>query len=258
MNSKTKPFSSIPLEKISRESYEPAYVQLSNILQRQMAAGIYSPGDQLPSEAELRRGYEVSQMTVRRAINLLSDLQMISTVQGKGSFVKRLDLGNAVFRSTEIKNLFSSSRATSVELLGAHIVAANEKIAGKLALGQGEQTIYIKRLILVDEKPAFYHRAYLVYDPYQPIVEAEMEATFLQGLFNGSESKILKRGELKIEAVTMDAEEARALQKPHPTAAFSLEHIFVDFEENPVSWGWFICANDCLRLTTSVGIGKDL
>ena len=40
-------------ESIDRDSYEPAYSQLANILRRSMAAGLLRPGDQLPSEAQL-------------------------------------------------------------------------------------------------------------------------------------------------------------------------------------------------------------
>jgi len=37
-------------------------------------------------------------------------------------------------------------------------------------------------------------------------------------------------------------------------AAFRLEHIFYDFEDQPVSWGWFICPGAHLRFTATVGI----
>jgi len=41
----------IPLiQEINRTSYEPAYVQLVNILQTLMATGVFKPGAQLPLE----------------------------------------------------------------------------------------------------------------------------------------------------------------------------------------------------------------
>ena len=62
-----------PTEVIDRDSYEPAYAQLANILRRQVAAGLFRPGDQLPSEAMLCRSYQISPMTVRRTINMLAE-----------------------------------------------------------------------------------------------------------------------------------------------------------------------------------------
>jgi GntR family transcriptional regulator len=44
------------------------------------------------------------------------------------------------------------------------------------------------------------------------------------------------------------------LNSEQGAAAFRLEHTFVDFDDRPVSWGWFICPGDRLRFTATVGI----
>ena len=75
------------VEVIDRNSYEPAYAQLANILRRQVAAGVFRPGDQLPSEAMLCQSYQVSPMTVRRTINVLAEEGVVSTARGRGTFV---------------------------------------------------------------------------------------------------------------------------------------------------------------------------
>ena len=81
-----------------------------------------------------------------------------------------------------------------------------------------------------------------------------MEFTSLEGLLNGSGRSIFKMGELTIEATLMNEEEANLLQAPTPSAALSLTHIFYDYHDNPISWGWFICRSDRQRLTARVGI----
>ena len=55
-------------EAIDRDSYEPAYAQLVRILSAEIAGGVYRAGDQLPSESQLSARFDVSGMTVRRAI----------------------------------------------------------------------------------------------------------------------------------------------------------------------------------------------
>lgn len=244
-----------PLEVIDRNSYEPAYAQLANILRRQVAAGVFRPGDQLPSEAMLCRSYQVSPMTVRRTINLLAEEGVVSTAQGRGTFVNSLELGRAAFDLHELQDLFNDP-AMAVKLLDARIVSADERTARKLNLKVGEKTIYIRRLLTVNDEPAFYHRGYLIYDPMRPIVEAEIEVTALQGLFDGTGSAMLKRGELSIEACLLNEDEANILHTP-PAAAFCLEHLFYDFDDQPVSWGWFICRSDYLRFSTRVGISDE-
>ena len=238
---------------IDRTSFEPAYAQLAGILRRAVASGMLRPGDQFPSEAQLCHRYEVSPMTVRRAINILVDQGIVIAEQGRGTFVKPVAMSAASFQLAELHGLFSDRAHASVQLLETHVVAADERTARKLAIPIGGRTIYIRRLLYIDGTPAFYHREYLIYDPTRPIVESEMEVTALQHLFNGSGHTILKRGELAIEAAMLTDEEARLLGGQLPMAAMCLEHLFFDFDDKPISWGWFIGRSDRLRFTTRVG-----
>jgi len=239
---------------IDRDSFEPAYAQLASILRQSMAEGILRPGDQLPSEAQLVERYGVSPMTVRRAINILADQGVVTAEQGRGTFVKPVAMSAATFQLDQLLNLFSGA---TVQLLEARILAADERVARKLAIDVGKRTIYIRRLLWNNSEPAFYHREYLVYDPTRPIVEAELEVTALQQLFSGSSESLLKHGEISIQATLLTDEESRLLKAPLPMAAFCFEHLFCDFDNRPVSWGWFIGRADNLRLTTQVGLMLD-
>jgi DNA-binding GntR family transcriptional regulator len=252
MVNKISPENDLPLA-IDRRSYEPAYMQLVNILRQQIAGGMLRPGDQLPSESQLSKLYRVSPMTVRRAINILVDQDVVSTAPGTGTFVKPVGLSTATFDLEELQSLFSD-RHTIVKLLEARIALADERVARKLAIAVGKRVIYLRRLLFQKDEPILYHREYLVYDPARPLVEAEMEVTSLQGLFEGAGGSILKHGELTIETTVLNEEERAVLQLPASTAAFCLEHVFYDLDDRPISWGWFICRGDRLRFTTQVGI----
>ena len=102
---------------IDRNSYEPAYAQLSRILREQIAAGLFRPGDRLPSESQLCERYGVSPMTVRRVINMLSDQGMVIAEQGRGTFVKPLELATATFDLGRLQRLFRDQEQTTVRLL---------------------------------------------------------------------------------------------------------------------------------------------
>lgn len=246
--------SSKDLYEIDRKSYEPAYLQLARILRRQIVDGVFRSGDQIPSEAQLTQRYGISPMTVRRCINILAEQGVVNTSQGRGTFVKELELSTAIFDLQDLHDLFKQGAENIVKLLEVHIVAADERIARKLDLPIGTPTIYICRLFTRDGQPIFFHRAYLIYDPARPILESEMDVTSLQGLFTSGEDTLVKCGQLKIDVTLMNQEEAEYLQQPMPSAAFHLEHLFSDFNNRPISWGWFIIPGDRLHLTTSVGI----
>ncbi|WP_051534096.1 GntR family transcriptional regulator [Desulfitibacter alkalitolerans] len=241
------------LMEIDRNSYEPAYMQLVNLIKQQIAMGMFRPGDQLPSESQLCSRYHISPMTVRRAINILIDQKIATASQGKGTFVTSIKLGSAAFHLKELQEFFMDKK-TTVKILEVRIVPSNKRTEKKLGVKSGESIIYIRRLLLQDEEPFFYHKEYLIYDPTRPIVESELEVTSLRGLFNGTGSSEFKKGDLSIEATVITREETKVLKIQEGVPAFRIEHIFYDFAENPVSWGWFICRGDKLRFTTTVGI----
>jgi GntR family transcriptional regulator len=243
-----------PITTIDRSSHEPAYAQLVRILRGQLAAGVFRPGDRLPSEAQLCERYGVSPMTVRRVVNILADQGVVVAEQGRGTFVKALELGTATFGLDSLRELFRGGGQSSVKLLEARITQASERTARKLAIEPGQRTVFIRRLIYHSEDPVLIHREHVIYDPTRPIIEAEMEVTALHGLFSGGGGSDLKRGDLTIDATTLTGEEAALLRSRAGAPAFRLEHVFYDFGHRPVSWGWFICSGERLHFTATIGV----
>jgi GntR family transcriptional regulator len=103
-----------------------------------------------------------------------------------------------------------------------------------------------------------YHREYLIYDPSRPVVETQLQITSLTGLLQGQSGEGLRRGDLTMEAVNVSEEEAAVLEIAANSAAFSLEHVFYDFDDQPVSWGWFVCRADLFNLNARIGAEADL
>jgi DNA-binding GntR family transcriptional regulator len=239
---------------INRDSYEPAYAQIVRLLRQQISSGQFRPGNQLPSESAICSLYGVSPMTVRRAINILLDQGLVTTVQGRGTFVKGLELGSSTFALDELQDIFRDKEHSKVQLLRTRIVPASEGVAHALAIPPGAKVIYIRRLLLKNDDPILCHEEHLVYDPTRPVVEAEMDVTSLHGLFSGTGETDIKRGFLVIKSALLDAESAALLRAKPSTPAFRLEHTFFDFNNQPVSFGYFICSSDRLKFCARVGI----
>lgn len=241
------------LEKIDKKSFEPAYIQITNIIKHQISKGVFLPGSRLPSESELRKKYNVSPMTIRRSISLLLDQGVVNTIQGSGTFVRPIDMDTVAFRLEELNKIFRDTEQTMVRLLEVKIERADDITSQKLNIRKGDRTILLRRLILTNKDPVLYHKEYLIYDPTMPIVEAEMEVTSLHGLFHNTGESNLKRGELAIEATTLTKNVADLLNTNENLPAFRLEHIFYDFNNRRISWGRFICRGDRFRFTTEIG-----
>lgn len=240
---------------VDRQSSKPAYIQIYNLLKNQIARGVYLPGSRLPSESELRRIHKVSPMTVRRSIKMLLDQGIVKTIQGSGTFVSAPNLGRATFGLDNFFNLFKDKKRTRVKLLEVRTLKADPGTAARLKVREGERILLLKRLLLKNGDPIIFHREYLIYDPLRPIIETEMEVTALYGLFEGNGQTFLKRGDLTIEAMVLNQEEARLLNTMPLQPAFRLEHLFYDFDEKPISWGQFICRGNELHFKTTLGVG---
>ena len=65
----------------------PLHVDISQQIQQRIIDGQYLPGDKLPSERELIAQWQVSRITIRRAIANLVRQGLVVTHQGKGAFV---------------------------------------------------------------------------------------------------------------------------------------------------------------------------
>jgi DNA-binding GntR family transcriptional regulator len=244
------------ISNIDRKSYKPAYIQLVNILRGQIDAGQFRPGERLPSESQLCKTYHVSPMTVRRAINILLQEGVVTTTQGRGTFVKPIELSSVKFGSSELQDIFSKKIVTEVKLLEVRIIKADTDIASKLDIKPGTRVILIRRLIMKDKEPVFYNQEYLIYNPSYPTVESEMGVTALNGLFAGRAETSFKRGEINIKPVVLSETEAHLLLIDAGLPSFRLEHVFYDFDNRPISWGYFICRGDRITFKTTVGLGE--
>lgn len=103
----------------------PIYTQIVNQIQSQLVNGILKPGDQLPTVRALALELRVNFNTVARAYRMLDEARVISTQQGRGTFI------------TEIPPPEMSSRLRNETL----IELADRFIGEALRLGFAEREI---------------------------------------------------------------------------------------------------------------------
>ncbi len=75
------------MKKLQAESSSPLYHQLMQRLSEDIERGKYAVGSRIPPEHELEALYNVSRVTVRRALAELTAEGMLERKQGKGTFV---------------------------------------------------------------------------------------------------------------------------------------------------------------------------
>jgi len=65
----------------------PIYTQIVNQVQAQVVGGVIKPGDQLPTVRALAEELRVNFNTVARAYRILDETRIISTQQGRGTYI---------------------------------------------------------------------------------------------------------------------------------------------------------------------------
>ena len=121
-------------------SPQPAapYAKVKHFLKEQLARGRWSPGERMPSEAELVGRFRVSRMTVNRALRELRDEGLVERVQGVGTFAAQ---PGRVASTLTIRDLHaeiaSRGHRHHAEVHVARREVAPPALAAKLALEAG-------------------------------------------------------------------------------------------------------------------------
>ena len=131
-----------------KNSMVPLYQQLSEKIKQQITDGKLKAGDKLMTEAEFSQHFEVSRITVRKAIELLADDGFVVRKQGIGTFVAEKKLhrvvDNQIISFTEMSKM--DGHVPSTELITVEWVVPDGSIARKLRVDENEKVLRIVRL----------------------------------------------------------------------------------------------------------------
>ncbi len=126
---------------------QPLYVQVYMTIRNRIESGEYPPRTLIPSESMLIRELNVSQITVRRALQELQAAGYIKKKQGVGSFVlpyrKQVNTFQLISMSEQIRQ--EGKKPHSI-ILALEQVPASIEVAEALNILPGEPTTYLRRL----------------------------------------------------------------------------------------------------------------
>ncbi len=138
---------------VARTSLLPLYAQVKEALQAEIESQM-KPGDALPSEPELEKRFNVSRITVRRALDELVSDGLIVRQQGKGTFVRALPIAQELTLllswSAQMRQMGLEPRSANCEI--DRVEPTKEQVA-QLELAPGERVVRIRRLRLANDDP---------------------------------------------------------------------------------------------------------
>lgn len=238
-------------QSIDKNSVIPIYYQLAKLLEGQILRGELKPGEALPTETEIASHFEISRMTVRRAIAELITAGMVHPQQGKGTFVSSPKLNNVIL---ELNNFNQEVKSFGLELnttlLGAQIIRADERLMKIFQLHDSNtRLLYFRTIVSAESERLAYERKYTVYTKSKPILEANLMDPTLSGLVT-AHSDVLPVSTKKVLQVSVTTKEEAAILGIGVNApVFVVEETLYDLESKPVGWSKSIYRGDRYQLT---------
>ena len=138
--------------------------QLFLILRDQIVRGAFPSGSALPTEAALGQQYGVSRITVRRALQDLSDAGYVERRHGVGTYVLEQHAPSASAPLTVMEGLRKVQLETTVDVLAVEIRRTPDAVRLGLGLTEdGIDALYVLRVRRdkVDDEPLMVSEAWL-------------------------------------------------------------------------------------------------
>jgi GntR family transcriptional regulator len=169
------------------------------------------PGDKLPSEQELAIEYGVSNMTVRRALEVLSTAKRIVGIRGRGTFVSQPSLTKQMTLGSFTESMRAAGMTARAEVLGMSLGPASDAVAERLELDPGSQVFLIDRLRFGDDTPMSIDRTALPAERFPGLLGHDLTGSLYEVL--GQKYGVeLSRADSRIAAVAPSAEDAEKLR----------------------------------------------
>jgi GntR family transcriptional regulator len=216
--------------------FSPLYRQIKDLLLRSLDQAEWKPGELIPSETELAARFQVSQGTVRKAVDELAAENLLVRRQGKGTFVATHHEPRAQFRFLRVVPDEGEPAPPQSRFLECRRIRAPADIARLLDLRTGEAVVYLRRLL------SFGADAIVLEDIWLPGLQfkgltSERLAEYkgpLYGLFETEFGTHMIRAEEQLRAVGAERAAAELLGVREGSPLLLIERVSYSYGDRPV------------------------
>lgn len=228
---------------------QPLYIQVMQDVKRKIINGDYKVDAQIPSEQELLSQYNVSRVTLRKAIDGLVMDRYLERIQGKGTFVKKRRKLNRLVESKRVEGFSDVARQggfePSTKVLGTSVIEATKQLSEKLALSDDEEkVIYIKRLRLADNVPIMIENNYFSFDKYAGLLQDDLKRPLYDILKNQYHESDFDSPDSTLGVVLSNTEQSKYLDCSVGFPLFELKTLITNSKGVPIHYGEHYIVSD--------------
>ncbi|UGS26722.1 GntR family transcriptional regulator [Microbacterium resistens] len=195
----------------SRNDGLPKYVAIARAITLAITDGELTAGETLPAQKELAESFGVTLMTVRQAIQLLTEQDLLTTEQGKGTYVRsrpfHLPLGRLASLAAQVE---ASGRRLSTEVLGFAPIEISPLEQQRMGLPAPE-AVELVRLRFVDGVPFILQTSLLPPEFARGVEPDELVERSLYDVLQDAHGIRVERAHETVQATSLDDESARLL-----------------------------------------------
>ncbi len=239
-------------EPVLKKGSIPLYFQLEQIIKSKILTGGFTPGEKIPTEDELCETYQVSKITVRKAISNLVSEGLLDRKQGRGTFIRE-DGGKSAstFKfSGNIDDFVSDGlKMSEVVLLDVTRQGSSSKVAKSLNIDQGTKVVEIRRTRNSKKTPVSYIKNYLPLEIGKRIKKEDLLSKSMLQILRGKLKIKVTRGVQYIEAIVADHDVATELSINIFSPVLYAELIMFGGDGRPVEFAQHFFRPDQFRYT---------
>ena len=217
----------------------PLYQQVLEDLRAKIEDGTYPLGAKLPSEVELIKIYDVSRITVRRAVSELVSEGILVKEQGRGTFVRSRWLRRSLV--SPVTKSFTEACAETGLTAGAavvevSIVPAPEHYASALGVEEDSLLVHVRRTRTADDWPVIDEHNYLPYEDFKALLAMDLNDQSLFSMLEGLGAvQPFAIEDRTVDAVSANADQARELGITSGSPLLKLSGTYKDASGRPIA-----------------------
>ena len=207
------------------------YQQIYQEIRRLIFEGVISPGDMLPSENDLAAQYHTSRVTIRKALSVLENENIVHSVHGKGCFVNEPEHE----RFTLIYN-------DRIAKFGSHIryinlVRPDDELKEAMKLQPDQWVVSIMRTLHSTERASICDQVFMPYRKGMPLIEREIRFTEFHNFIYDKVSEYAVSTRMEIGFEQIRGEVAAFLALPEGSIVLVVYRFLLDEKGNVVTYG---------------------